>query len=71
MDGGVSVRNVTNSDPALGKFCAVPSKGGSPLRFPNRFPKIRSWKMPYPTRKEVLPSLNGSQASPSRGSKSL
>src|SRR5579884_1308438 len=52
------------------KFRAPPMNGGLLFRLVKRFPKMRSWKMPYPARNAVLPVWNGSHESPMRGSKS-
>src|SRR5215469_5776589 len=76
VSGGRSEPSVTGFPMPLekslfGKFWTPATNGGLPFRFVNRFPKIRSWKIPYPARNDVLPVPNGSHASPRRGSKLL
>src|SRR5260370_1145645 len=66
---GICWGNVQGGGPKNGAKNAC-WKGGFPRVSPSNCPNMRSWKIPYPARMEVLPRLNGSHAIPIRGSKS-
>src|SRR5438128_6042588 len=52
----------TFSTVSNGRVLESCSKGGLPRALPTRFPKTRSWKIPYPARTDVFPLFVGSQA---------